>query len=112
VARRLAEWHAILPIVAEEDRVTEEEPHFDMALSSSASAQIPKHPATLAAIRSITPNKLAPNLWTVMQKWIFALPAGTKDEKSRKATLQHELEFLVEEMADRPGFGKDGVCIP
>lgn len=63
------------------------------------------------AINSITPNKAAPNVWTVMQKWIFALPTTTEAEIQRNNTLQKELERTVADLADVPSLGSDGVCI-
>ena len=39
-----------------------------------------------------------PNIWTVLQKWTFALPAGTDAERSRKASLQAELKKFFHEL--------------
>lgn len=96
VARRLGEWHARLPIVFESGK-----PHFLAASKPTLSK-----PAT----NGITPEKGTPNLWSVMQKWILALPATTDAERTRKTVLQKELERSVAELGDIPGLGKDGVC--
>lgn len=66
---------------------------------------------TIKAINAITPGKPIPNLWTVMQKWIHALPTVTEAEEKRKAVLQKELERTVAELRDTLGLGNDGVCI-
>lgn len=96
VARRLGEWHARLPVVFESG-----DPH---PLSASKSA------LSKAAINGITPGKGTPNLWTVMQKWILALPATTDAELKRKIILQKELERSVAELGHTPGLGNNGVC--
>ncbi|KAI9820022.1 MAG: hypothetical protein M1827_006593 [Pycnora praestabilis] len=109
VARRLGQWHSVLPIISKDHNVVvEAKPNgIPSTLSRSGSAQM--DPATLQAIRDIAPGIAAPNLWTVMQKWICALPTGTKTEKTRKNRLQTELKRLVEELGNTPGLGKDGL---
>lgn len=96
VARRLGEWHARLPIV------------FDSGEPRSPS--VGKPTVSKAVINSITPGKGTPNLWTVMQKWICALPTNTDAESTRKNVLQEELERTVAELGNTPGIGNDGVC--
>ena len=102
VARRLGEWHAALPVVFENNapKATNGEQN---GLAS------PKH-VSAEQVNRITPNKSAPNLWTVIQKWIFALPTGTEAEQKRQAILQHELNGTVQELGDTVGVGNDGVC--
>lgn len=95
VARRLGEWHARLPVVFESG---------DQRARSASKLNLSK-----AAIKGITPGKGTPNLWTVMQKWILALPATTNAEMTRKNVLQKELERTVAELGNTPGLGKDGV---
>jgi ethanolamine kinase len=92
VARRLAEWHATLPISAVS---------YEHGLP-------PEHPSRkrdpkVDKIERLTPGKPSPNIWGVMQKWILALPGSTEKEVSRKALLQAELEWLVTELGDTPG---------
>ena len=77
----------------------------DMAFTLSPSRTKP----LLADINAITPNMSTPNLWTVIQKWIFALPVSTEAEKTRQGVLQKELERTVNELGDTRGLGKDGV---
>ena len=106
VAHRLAEWHAIMPVISAPTAVVVEgtdDPLF---------SQLPSQTRPSAeAINSITPNKAAPNVWTVMQKWIFALPTATEIERQRNVTLQQELVRAVADLADVPSLGKDGVRI-
>ena len=45
-----------------------------------------------------------------MQKWIFALPVRSDEEKRQQVQLQCELERTVAELGDLPGLGEDGVC--
>lgn len=91
VARRLAQWHATLPI-------PESSGHMAEALGIM-NVRLPVNEKE----RDITPGKPAPNVWTVMQKWISALPANSEAEESRKETLQRELEYLVREFGDAVG---------
>ncbi|KAL8758443.1 MAG: hypothetical protein Q9184_003931 [Pyrenodesmia sp. 2 TL-2023] len=106
VARRLGEWHAILPIVSAATSTAAVEADTPLELF----AQDPSYPKPTAEdINRITPSKAVPNLWTVIQKWIFALPVATEVDKKRKYDLQQELERTVAELADIPSLGKDGL---
>ena len=106
VARRLGEWHAVLPVRPAETTTSMESEANDLKyLVSVGSSE-----ASLEKINAITPNKPTPNIWTVIQKWIFALPVRTEVEVERKARLQQELERTVAELGSNPGLGKDGVC--
>ncbi|KAJ7432867.1 kinase-like domain-containing protein [Mycena latifolia] len=55
------------------------------------------------------PGKPVPNIWTLMQKWVHALPARNPAEEERHAKYQKELERLVKELGDTPGLGGDGL---
>lgn len=105
VARRLAEWHAILPIIAAEPTEERSYDQEEITMAFSPAKAIPLD----AEINAITPNKATPNIWTVMQKWILALPIGSIAQQNRKAVLQQELKRTVAELGDTPGLGKDGV---
>lgn len=112
VARRLGEWHARVPIVADKVDIIpkKDEPEVEHRISRS----IPNRTLSKQAIRAINaiaPGKPIPNLWTVMQKWIHALPTVTEAEEKRKIVLQIELERTVAELGDTLGLGNDGVCI-
>ncbi|MCJ1317132.1 hypothetical protein MMC15_002454 [Xylographa vitiligo] len=107
VARRLGEWHAVLPVRPAETTTSMESEANDLKyLVSVGSSE-----ASLEKINAITPNKPTPNIWTVIQKWIFALPVRTEVEVERKARLQQELERTVAELGSNPGLGKDGIIV-
>lgn len=101
VARRLAEWHAVVPCVP---RGPAYEPENEPVLRRGNST-----PDILNAIDQVAPSKVAPNVWTVMQKWIYALPTSTEEQKERQQELQNELLRVVDEFASRPGLGKDSL---
>lgn len=78
---------------------------MEVPLKSSA----PISTASLEEINAITPSKPTPNVWTVMQKWVYALPTTNEIEIRRKNVLQEELERTVAELGDKPGLGGNGV---
>ncbi|KAI1459393.1 kinase-like protein [Annulohypoxylon moriforme] len=96
VARRLAQWHAIVPCIYEAH------PRAN-GVNGDINGSRDK------AIAHAAPSKPSPNVWTVMQKWIFALPTDTEDQRSRQADLQQELSKLIRELSERPGLGENGV---
>ncbi|KAI1322001.1 choline/ethanolamine kinase [Xylariaceae sp. FL0255] len=106
VARRIAEWHATVPCISE----------------ASANGHAPTKVAN--GVNCVAPGKPAPNVWTVMQKWINALSttpvdssqptkachsAGLGDPRMEMAQLQKELDYLVDLLSQRPGLGKNGL---
>lgn len=109
VARRLAEWHAVVPCLprTRQSLATEIQESERMDIPSSTPSR--KDPALQTAIDNVAPRKQAPNVWTVMQKWIYALPTTTDAQKARQAELQKELIRLVAEFSDRPGLGVNSV---
>jgi len=109
VARRLAEWHAVVPCLpsSREPLATEITGSEDLGIPAPTPSR--KDPALQQAIDNVAPGKPAPNVWTVMQKWIYALPVASDAEKTRQANLQKELIRLVAEFSNRPGLGKDSV---
>ena len=108
VARRLGQWHAILPINSCGKTAVVADAGMDVLLKSSA----PVSTASLEEINAITPSKPTPNVWTVMQKWVFALPTTCETEIERKSILQKELERIVADLGDTPGLGGNGVPPP
>lgn len=115
VARRLAQWHATVPCLAGKTHVSDKL----VAQSAEILAKVNQSGkgdgnfnSLQEAIDGIAPNKQAPNVWTVMQKWIFALPTETPAQKERQALLQSELRSLVADLGQRPGLGKENVSIP
>jgi ethanolamine kinase len=109
VASRLAQWHAVVPCLAAARAPVNEEIIGSEELSLPAPTPSRKDPALQSAIDNVAPGKLAPNVWSVMQKWIYAVPAGTDAERKRQATLQTELTKLVKQFSNRPGLGQNGV---
>lgn len=110
VARRLAQWHAVVPCLPATRASVQEEIAGSEDLGISPPTSSKKDPALQAAIDNVAPGKLAPNVWTVMQKWIYALPTTTEAERTRQANLQKELTRLITEFSNRPGLGENGVC--
>lgn len=107
VARRIAEWHALMPVVAASEPTAS-----NVADSPSGPFMEPLNSRpSAAAINSITPSKLTPNIWTVIQKWILALPTASQAEKKRKNELQMQLARTVAELSDIPSLGNEGVCL-
>ncbi|SLM37577.1 choline ethanolamine kinase [Lasallia pustulata] len=105
VARRLGQWHAVLPTVSRGPTTAVQNGHTGTSLLDSRLESAPP----LETLNAITPGKPTPNIWTVMQKWILALPVDTDAERQRQPRLQKELKQTVKELGDRPGLGKDGL---
>ncbi|KAK5690845.1 hypothetical protein LTR97_012006 [Elasticomyces elasticus] len=92
VAKRLGQWHGVLPISA----ITSTPQLNDSPMD--------KH----CAPRDGKQSRPAPNTWTVMQQWIDALPRGTEKERERNEMLDNELDWLSKKLGDTPGLdGKD-----
>ncbi|KAK1757617.1 ethanolamine kinase 1 [Echria macrotheca] len=106
VARRLAQWHAVVPCIpgrTGHSRKNSKIEGFPSPADELGDAEFQK------ALDHVAPGKPSPNVWTVMQKWIFALPTDTEEQRVRQATLQKELGLLVDEFSQRPGLGKNGL---
>ena len=99
VASRLAEWHARIPCLpaAPAESASNED---DGVLSRRRES-----------IDSAAPGKPAPNMWTVMKKWIFALPTDTEEQRQQQMRLQADMDQLIKDLSQRPGLGKNGVSI-
>ena len=79
-ARRLAEWHSV-PIP---------ENYYANRSTNGVNGQ---------AQETKTQQRMqVPNVWTVMQKWISALPSESSSCKIRKNQLQTELNRSIEEL--------------
>ena len=106
VARRLADWHALLPIASGPEAAIVQD-GMEISLGSSPPTMTPAKDT----ISDITSKKPTPNVWTVMAKWVLALPATSATEMEQKELLQRELQRTASELADTPGLGGNGVCI-
>ena len=102
VARRLAQWHATIPCIPDSSL---ENGHSHQSNGNAVSSTN----SIKAKIANAAPGKPIPNVWTTMQKWILALPTETQVQKDRQNSLQMELELLVKQLGDRPGYGRNGV---
>jgi len=108
VARRLAEWHAIVPCISARTGHSRKNSRVDGTVGTALDSSLGDAEFQLA-LDSVAPGKPPPNVWTVMQKWIFALPTDTEAQRARQAELQQELKRLVSELSQRPGLGVNGL---
>ncbi|KAL8304296.1 hypothetical protein RB597_004471 [Gaeumannomyces tritici] len=114
VARRLAQWHSTVPCLghAAAQSLAKRPPPAAATnghAPSGGGAPANGDAAYRAKIDNVAPGKLSPNVWTVIQKWILALPTETPAQRQHQATLQKELDRMVAELSQRPGLGKDGL---
>ena len=92
VAKLLGQWHGSLPIGA----ITSTPDLTDDAQRKHCGLKDGKH------------TRPMPNIWSVMQQWIDALPNNTKEEKERNKVLNTELAELSARFGETPGLdGKD-----
>jgi ethanolamine kinase len=105
VARRLAEWHAMVPCLPSPSHGVNG--NGLRALNGSSNGRVKE--MGIVDIDNVAPGKPAPNVWTVMQKWILALPSNTNAQRERQAELQGELHSLIRTLSQRPGLGTNGV---
>ncbi|KAJ4295739.1 hypothetical protein N0V88_004441 [Collariella sp. IMI 366227] len=108
VARRLAEWHAVVPCLPGRTGHSRRNSKVDGNPVETLGSSL-DDAAFQLALDKIAPGKPPPNVWTVMQKWIFALPTDTEAQRARQAELQQELKSLVSELSQRPGLGEKGL---
>lgn len=106
VARRLAQWHAVVPCIPGRTGHSRKNSRVEGYAGPDASLGDAEFQQTLD---QVAPGKPSPNVWTVMQKWIFALPTDTDEQRARQAELQKELTVLVSELSQRPGLGVNGL---
>lgn len=102
VARRLGQWHAVLPI--DGDPLAPATATKD-PVDTSIAAQ-PQPEADFPLVKTRHPG---PNLWTTLQKWILVLPTATEEQRARQLSLQKEFERVVQEFDDGKGIGEYGV---
>ncbi|KAH9891521.1 protein kinase-like domain-containing protein [Xylariomycetidae sp. FL2044] len=94
VASRLAQWHALMPCIHEKTPAT------------NGLAGVPNELYETAADHA-APGKPHPNVWTVMQKWILALPTDTEPQRTRQADLHNQLVRLIDDLSQRSGLGEN-----
>ncbi|CRK19822.1 hypothetical protein BN1708_000484 [Verticillium longisporum] len=111
VAGRLAEWHATVPCIQQAKPASNgaSHQHGNGNGNGTSNGNGAGHEDRQTVIDNVAPGKPPPNVWTVMQKWIFALPDTTAEQKARQRTLQVELDSLVEQLSQRPGLGVNGL---
>lgn len=101
IAARLGEWHARLPLPTPKKHQSEEtgidRPNSDRLEATQA--------------RSIESRIPSPNIWSVMQQWVHALPARTEAEKTHRVVLQKELQRSFEELDHDHGLGYSGFIL-
>jgi ethanolamine kinase len=110
VARRLAEWHATVPCIPSRTGHSRKNSKVDGAALPALDSHLSDIEFQLA-LDGVAPGKPPPNVWTVMQKWIYALPTDTEAQRARQASLQQELKTLISELSQRPGLGANGVSL-
>ncbi|KAK4128349.1 kinase-like protein [Parathielavia appendiculata] len=108
VARRLAEWHAAVPCISGRTGHSRKSSKVDGAALPALDSHLGDAEFQLA-IDGVAPGKPPPNIWTVIQKWIFALPTETDVQRARQASLQRELKTLISELSQRPGLGANAL---
>ncbi|KAL2863692.1 putative ethanolamine kinase [Aspergillus lucknowensis] len=106
VARRLGQWHAVLPISAAESLPTSRK---ETSLLDSVKVSADGQPVKADDLNVIQPRRPGANMWSVLQKWILALPASTEAQRQRRRSLQKELERVVHEFDHGKGLGEDGL---
>ena len=95
VARRLAEWHASLPVSAVTGSIGTSE--------HANGGMIKERKFSMEQSECFTPTKPTPNIWTVLAKWILVLPNSSDKEMNRKEQLRRELKWLYQELGDTKG---------
>ncbi|KAJ5489219.1 hypothetical protein N7539_004109 [Penicillium diatomitis] len=91
VARKLAQWHAVLP---------------NTAAGSTSTTTLDKAEAEITPIQ---PRRAGDSMWAVLQRWVLALPVATPEQRARRLSLQRELEWVVGQLDDGVGIGDDGL---
>ncbi|KAL6251352.1 hypothetical protein RBB50_001560 [Rhinocladiella similis] len=99
VARRLGRWHAQLPVSKVKNTSHDINGHKENGIPT-------EHTQALCNPASKLPT---PNIWSVMQKWIHALPHDSPKHKARKELLQHELDRSFNDLQSDQGPGTSGL---
>ncbi|RMZ85720.1 hypothetical protein DV737_g513, partial [Chaetothyriales sp. CBS 132003] len=99
VARLLGRWHAILPISAIS---------ADKASNGSANGSLLANSVPDSKPKRIVDRSPSPNIWTVMLKWVHALPQNDAKQRTRKTFLEDELERSFRDLDNDKGPGNHG----
>lgn len=112
----MGEWHAVLPVSSITSSVWSEaeakENHdgqsfvqnaIDRVMEVGTGAEKSAVNGTGNKSEDFAPNATSPSVWTVINKWINALPLSTEAEKDRKATLAKELRWVAGELGNMHG---------
>jgi ethanolamine kinase len=111
VARRLAQWHATIPCLPRSSLAHPNGNGDGNGNSHYSNGSDGKLGPRRDSMDNVAPGKPAPNCWTVMQKWIWALPTETDAQRQRQGQLQDELLGLIKDLSQRAGLGKNGVSV-
>ncbi|RMZ88404.1 hypothetical protein DV736_g4368, partial [Chaetothyriales sp. CBS 134916] len=99
VARLLGRWHAILPTsTISTDKATE----------GSTSGFLSANGVLDSKPKRIADRSPSPNIWTVMLKWVHALPQNDAKQHARKTFLEDELERSFRDLDNDRGPGNHG----
>lgn len=109
VARKLAEWHARVPISTVSYGTTHQASGSNGHTNGMSNGHTNgPHGMNGNSVRTLDSRLPQPNLWSVLQKWVSALPKSTEKEKARRALLQHEIERTFQELDTMNGIGEQG----
>lgn len=113
IARRLGEWHAVLPTATGDVRASTRKDGRKASRGVSngtATTTVTKGDETNGyGAHTIDIDKPSPDIWGVMQKWVDALPDANATERKRRGILQDELNRLVKELSSVSSLGKGRV---
>jgi ethanolamine kinase len=99
VARRLGEWHAQLPVTA----IAE---HKEIKSANGVNGH--KSNGNMHTGAELASRSPVPNIWSVMQKWVHALPCNSPKQEARKQLLQKELDRSFKDLDNQRGPGSSG----
>lgn len=92
-AKLIGQWHAALPI---------------SAITSTPDLEKDAADRKHCGLKDGKHTRPMPNIWSLMQHWIDALPESTPKEKERKTVLDAELTQLSARFGETPGLdGRD-----
>lgn len=98
VAKRLGEWHARLPVAA----VVENKEDITNGTNGH------KSNGTAVGASGLASRRPTPNIWSVIQKWVDALPCDNPKQEARKQLLQKELDRSFKDLDNDRGPGSFG----